>query len=135
MSGGPEIPTTYSSLMPWIKDGGLVLLLLVMIFKEKLQSGKSAEKELSETEKSDKAKLKKDMEALEAAHTKFSAKAIETEVTQAHIKSEISTLSSGLKDVFNSINGILVAKAKEIAEFDTKIQEHERRLNKLEDKK
>ena len=124
---------TFSDLIPWMKDGGLVLLMAIILLKDRFKRAERAERVREAEERTEQDKIKQGIRDLERAHEVFTSRSIEIEASQGHLRQAIDTLSLEVKALTATINDMLIVKAKEITELGVKIQEHERRIGKLED--
>lgn len=124
---------TYSDMIPWLKDGGLVVLMAIILLKDRFKRAERAEQLRDTEERAERARMKQGLVDLERAHEVFTSRSIEIEASQGHLRQAIDTLSIEVKALTATINDMLIVKAKEITELGVKIQEHERRLGKLED--
>jgi F0F1-type ATP synthase membrane subunit b/b' len=133
-----DLPKTAMEVPAYLTGGGAVLAAIYFVVKylwdQYIEKIKSERKRLTEA-----------LAALERAHEQFVAKQITLEHEHRTFSDSFKKIEESLrerrvivdqeiKELHASFNGIAVAKAKEIAEFDTKIQELNRRVGKLEDR-
>jgi phosphoglycerate-specific signal transduction histidine kinase len=142
------VPENAKEVSSWLTNGG-ALIALVVFFAHFVWT-----KFLKLTAKSESAvesqikKIFKNQDDQSEHLERISSKLLLIESTINHkfeaLENKNAELSESLKErrmivdreikeLHASLNGLMVAKAKEIAEFDTKISELSRRLGKLED--
>ena len=133
-----DLPKTAMEVPAYLTGGGLALTVIFFVVKYLWE-------QFLEKTKNEKKRLEDAVKAVETAHEQFISKQITLEHEHKSFKEAFEKVDESLrerrvivdreiKELHASFNGIAVAKAKEIAEFDTKIQELNRRVGKLEDK-
>lgn len=138
-----DIPMTATEVVHWVRDGGVAIAVVVFFLKwlwsdwkhKSEKEEKHGEQVIDDIKKTIK-KLHDSNDEIERSFQTLLSTVTKLQVTyEKHAENVIErrrAIDVQIKEIQDIMNQLMVTKAKEIAEFDTKINEHSRRIDKIE---
>lgn len=138
-SGAVELlPTSASAVGPWLAGGTASLFIILFAIKWVWNDRDKLKEAEEESDKKFKNKIREEMDSLDKNHQELLSKFNILEVKYGEHTGAVverrRQIDAQIKDMEKVLQGMMVVKAKEIAEFDTKINELKRQVEKMEDR-
>jgi phage shock protein A len=132
------VPTSAASVGQWFAGGTATLAIILFGIKWLWHDREKLQEAEYQADKKFKDKMREEIDQMDQNFQQLLAKQNILEIKYQEHTGSVSErrrqIDARISDLEKVIQGLLVVKAKEIAEFDTKINELKRQMDKMEDR-